>query len=87
MCNCDHCASVFSAFLTEINYYLAQVLRKSAYKIVSGEAEMVQVTPENLQDFVGKPIFTVDRMYETTPPGVVMGLAWTAMGETKLILG
>lgn len=87
MCNCDHCASAFSAFSTEINYCLIQVLRKSAYKIVSGEAETVQVTPENLQDFVGKPIFTVDRMYETTPPGVVMGLAWTAMGETKLILG
>lgn len=87
MCNSDHCASAFSAFSTKINYCLIQVLRKSAYKIVSGEAETVQVTPENLQDFVGKPIFTVDRMYETTPPGVVMGLAWTAMGETKLILG
>lgn len=61
---------------------LTQVLRKSAYKIVSGEAETVQVTPENLQDFVGKPIFTVDRMYETTPPGLVMGLAWTAMGKS-----
>lgn len=83
MCNHDHCASAFSASSTETNYCLTQVLRKSAYKIVSGEAEMVQVTPENLQDFVGKPIFTVDRMYETTPPGVVMGLAWTAMGETK----
>lgn len=58
-----------------------QVLRKSAYKIVSGEAEFVEVTPENLQDFVGKPMFTVDRMYDVTPPGVVMGLAWTAMGE------
>lgn len=41
----------------------------------------MQVTPENLQDFVGKPVFTVERMYEVTPPGVVMGLAWTAMGE------
>lgn len=59
----------------------AQVLRKSAYKIVSGEAESVEVTPENLQDFVGKPVFTVERMYDVTPPGVVMGLAWTAMGE------
>lgn len=39
------------------------------------------MTPENLQDFVGKPVFTVERMYEMTPPGVVMGLAWTAMGE------
>ncbi|XP_075031493.1 lon protease homolog, mitochondrial isoform X3 [Calonectris borealis] len=63
-----------------------KVLRKSAYKIVSGEAETVQVTPENLQDFVGKPIFTVDRMYETTPPGVVMGLAWTAMGGSTLFV-
>ena len=86
MCNSDHCASACSAFSTETNCCLTQVLRKSAYKIVSGEAETVQVTPENLQDFVGKPIFTVDRMYETTPPGVVMGLAWTAMGETKQLL-
>lgn len=58
-----------------------QVLRKAAYKIVSGEAEFVEVTPENLQDFVGKPVFTVERMYDMTPPGVAMGLAWTAMGE------
>ena len=41
----------------------------------------MEVTPENLQDFVGKPVFTVERMYDVTPPGVVMGLAWTAMGE------
>lgn len=60
------------------------MLRKSAYKIVSGEAEFVEVTPENLQDFVGKPVFTVERMYDVTPPGVVMGLAWTAMGELSL---
>ncbi|XP_054837614.1 lon protease homolog, mitochondrial [Eublepharis macularius] len=63
-----------------------KVLRKSAYKIVSGEAEKVAVTPENLQDFVGKPIFTVDRMYDLTPPGVVMGLAWTAMGGSTLFI-
>uniref|UniRef100_H0WNS7 Lon protease homolog, mitochondrial n=1 Tax=Otolemur garnettii TaxID=30611 RepID=H0WNS7_OTOGA len=63
-----------------------KVLRKSAYKIVSGEAESVEVTPENLQDFVGKPIFTVERMYDVTPPGVVMGLAWTAMGGSTLFV-
>uniref|UniRef100_A0A8I3W4M0 Lon protease homolog, mitochondrial n=1 Tax=Callithrix jacchus TaxID=9483 RepID=A0A8I3W4M0_CALJA len=60
-----------------------KVLRKSAYKIVSGEAESVEVTPENLQDFVGKPMFTVERMYDVTPPGVVMGLAWTAMDRAR----
>lgn len=63
-----------------------KVLRKSAYKIVSGEADFVEVTPENLQDFVGKPVFTVERMYDVTPPGVVMGLAWTAMGGSTLFV-
>lgn len=63
-----------------------KVLRKSAYKIVSGEAESVEVTPENLQDFVGKPVFTVERMYDVTPPGVVMGLAWTALGGSTLFV-
>ncbi|XP_008835152.1 lon protease homolog, mitochondrial [Nannospalax galili] len=63
-----------------------KVLRKAAYKIVSGEVDTVWVTPENLQDFVGKPVFTVERMYDVTPPGVVMGLAWTAMGGSTLFV-
>ncbi|KAI6801639.1 ATP-dependent protease La [Hortaea werneckii] len=44
----------------------------------------VQVTRENLKDYVGPPIFTADRLYETTPPGVTMGLAWTSMGGAAL---
>ena len=28
--------------------------------------------------------FTKDRFYDSTPPGVVMGLAWTAMGGATL---
>lgn len=36
--------------------------------------------------YVGKPTFTSDRLYEgaSAPPGVVMGLAWTAMGGSSL---
>lgn len=49
------------------------------------EGDKFDVESSNLQDFVGKPVFTHDRMYETTPPGVVMGLAWTSMGEGKII--
>ncbi|XP_077464363.1 lon protease homolog, mitochondrial-like isoform X2 [Stigmatopora argus] len=63
-----------------------KVFRKVAFSIVSGQQEAVSVSPENLQDFVGKPIFTVDRMYDVTPPGVVMGLAWTAMGGSTLFI-
>ena len=54
--------------------------RKVAYKIVNKEADTYNVDSDNLESMVGKPIFTTDRLYQTTPPGVVMGLAWTAMG-------
>uniref|UniRef100_A0A8D0ABC2 Lon protease homolog, mitochondrial n=1 Tax=Sander lucioperca TaxID=283035 RepID=A0A8D0ABC2_SANLU len=63
-----------------------KVFRKVAFSIVSGEQTAVTVTPDNLQLYVGKPIFTVDRMYDVTPPGVVMGLAWTSMGGSTLFI-
>lgn len=44
----------------------------------------VSITKENLKDYVGPPVFTSDRLYDTPPPGVVMGLAWTQMGGAAL---
>ncbi|KAL8824668.1 MAG: hypothetical protein Q9191_004897 [Dirinaria sp. TL-2023a] len=44
----------------------------------------VSISQANLKDYVGPPIFTSDRLYETTPPGVAMGLAWTSMGGAAL---
>ena len=45
------------------------------------------VRPDNLEDFVGKPIFQTDRFYDELPPGVVVGLAWTSMGGATLYIG
>nr|CAD7394125.1 unnamed protein product [Timema cristinae] len=66
--------------------HIEKVVRKVAYKVVKQEATKVDVMPTNLQDFVGKPVFTHDRMYDRTPAGVVMGLAWTAMGGSTLFI-
>nr|XP_033320792.1 lon protease homolog, mitochondrial isoform X1 [Megalopta genalis] len=66
--------------------HIEKVHRKVAFKVVKKEAEKVNVTAENLHEFVGKPVFTHDRMYDITPPGVVMGLAWTAMGGSTLFI-
>lgn len=52
--------------------------------MVKEDMAFVKVDGSNLQEFVGKPVFTHDRMYPVTPPGVVMGLAWTAMGKEVL---
>ncbi|EEH18221.1 ATP-dependent protease La [Paracoccidioides brasiliensis Pb03] len=44
----------------------------------------VSIDREDLKDYVGPPIFTSDRLYDVTPPGVAMGLAWTSMGGAAL---
>lgn len=66
--------------------HIEKIHRKVAFKLAKKEAEKVDITENNLQDFVGKPVFTHDRMYDITPPGVVMGLAWTAMGGSTLFI-
>ncbi|KAI6684589.1 hypothetical protein NL676_030502 [Syzygium grande] len=48
--------------------------------------EKIQVDTSNLSDFVGKPVFHAERIYDRTPVGVVMGLAWTAMGGSTLYI-
>ncbi|KAL2651757.1 hypothetical protein R1flu_019885 [Riccia fluitans] len=47
-------------------------------------AEVLRVDETNLSDYVGNPVFQSDRLYDQTPLGVVMGLAWTAMGGSTL---
>lgn len=44
------------------------------------------IDESNLSDFVGKPVFHAERIYDITPVGVVMGLAWTAMGGSTLYI-
>ncbi|XP_055619677.1 lon protease homolog, mitochondrial isoform X2 [Toxorhynchites rutilus septentrionalis] len=65
---------------------IEKIVRKVTFKIVRKEIESAEITGANLSELLGKPIFTHDRMYDTTPPGVVMGLAWTAMGGSALYI-
>lgn len=65
---------------------IEKIFRKAALKIVKEKVNAITIDKDNLQEFVGKPLFTQDRMYDTTPPGVVTGLAWTAMGGSTLFI-
>ncbi|KAH8889701.1 ATP-dependent protease La, partial [Thozetella sp. PMI_491] len=46
----------------------------------------VVIGKDNLKDYVGPPVFTSDRLYDVTPPGVTMGLAWTQMGGAAMYI-
>ncbi|RCI01640.1 ATP-dependent Lon protease pim1 [Rhizopus azygosporus] len=46
----------------------------------------LEISSENLKDYVGPQVYLSERLYEQTPPGVVMGLAWTSMGGSSLYI-
>lgn len=65
---------------------IEKIFRKVAFKLVNEKLDHVDVNENSLQELVGKPIFTSDRLYQETPPGVVTGLAWTSMGGSILFI-
>jgi ATP-dependent Lon protease len=74
--------------------YIKKILRKVAMKIVKDEEKTgkksqetkFEITKASLKDYLGKPIFTTDRIYKQTPAGVCTGLAWTAYGGAVLYI-
>ncbi|BAF11802.1 Os03g0306400 [Oryza sativa Japonica Group] len=54
--------------------------------LVDKTVEKVVVDASNLDNFVGKAVFQPERIYDQTPVGVVMGLAWNAMGGSTLYI-
>lgn len=72
---------------------IKKVLRKVAYKNVKQKEDHPRrkikkesITPENMEQYLGKPLFTSDRYYDRTPVGVCMGLAWTSLGGATLYI-
>ena len=63
---------------------LAKVARKAVTKIVKKEAEVIAVTQDNLDDFLGVEKHRFGLAEEVDQVGVVTGLAWTSVGGELL---
>jgi len=88
------------AGVRSLSKHIDKITRKLALQVVAeGEgAQLTQkatrksdtwtVTEKNLNEYVGKPIFTSDRLYDKDPlpHGIVMGLAFTSMGGSALYI-
>jgi len=88
------------AGVRNLNKFIEKISRKLALQVVAEDegAELTKdsarksdswvVSSDNLEDYVGKPIFTSDRLYDKDPlpHGIVMGLAWTSMGGCALYI-
>jgi ATP-dependent Lon protease len=65
---------------------VATVARRVARDIVEGKTGTVEVTPENLVDYLGRPRFFDEVAERTDRPGVATGLAWTPTGGDVLFV-
>ena len=64
---------------------ISSCLRKIAMRKAGGEEfAPIQVDPERVEDFLGKPRFVDDPLMTRGRAGVVMGLAWTPLGGATL---
>ncbi|MCO5552898.1 hypothetical protein L7F22_006417 [Adiantum nelumboides] len=61
-----------------------KVLEEPSMEEILKDVEKIVVDDKNLSEYVGNAVFQSDRIYDQTPVGVVMGLAWTAMGGSTL---
>lgn len=67
---------------------IGAVCRKEAREILDRRqrkvTEMVNVTPDNLEHYLGKPKYRQDTINEKPEIGIVRGLAWTSVGGDTL---
>ena len=63
---------------------IAAVCRKTAHRIVNGEAKTAKVTAKNLHKYLGKIIYLEDDVSLEAAAGICTGLAWTRVGGELL---
>ncbi len=63
---------------------IANICRKTAKKIVTGEIKSSTITPEEVEKLLGPPKYRIQGISETNQIGLTTGLAWTELGGEVL---
>ncbi|WKC79662.1 endopeptidase La [Borreliella tanukii] len=67
--------------------YLNKIVRKVARKLIENtEVKSYQISNDNLEEYVGVPVFRKESMPNAMYSGMVMGLAWTNYGGSTLMI-
>ncbi len=70
------------AGVRQLEKQLHRIVRKAAVKLLENGQQSVKVSVNNLEEFLGAPLFRKEKVLEGE--GVVTGLAWTSMGGATL---
>jgi len=80
------------AGVRKLEQHIERIYRKLALQVLRADDEKLKdedswiIKADQLSEYVGQPAFTSDRLFDEPPPGVVMGLAWTAYGGSALYI-
>jgi len=78
----DHYAR--EAGVRSLENQIKKIMRQVTLKLAEGQGKTFSITTANLEQFLGKPTFMAEELYEKPIPGVALGLAWTQFGGATL---
>ncbi|MBP1751657.1 MAG: DNA-binding ATP-dependent protease La [Geobacteraceae bacterium] len=62
---------------------IKKIMRRAAMEFAQGKTEAIRIGKDDVEAYLGNPVFNPDELFESTP-GVVTGLAWTNFGGATL---
>ena len=65
---------------------IAKVMRQVTLRQSETGQKRFSITKNNLEKYLGNPVFTTEKLYTKNMPGVSLGLAWTSMGGTTMYI-
>jgi len=70
----------------ELERKIAAIMRYRARQVALNEEYKVSITPEDVRQILGAPVFSPSEYDRTKVPGVAIGLAWTRTGGDILFI-
>lgn len=70
----------------ELNRKITALMRKVALKIATKTQYNVELTPEDIREYLGVPLYSKEKYEGNNYAGVVTGLAWTSVGGSILFI-
>ena len=63
---------------------IRKIIRKATLKLAEEEEVKFTIDKGDVEEFLGKPVFKPERLYNESLPGVTLGLAYTSLGGATL---
>ena len=82
-------AKIISAYTREagvrnLERKLGEIARQAAREVYEGKKKNVRITEQDLEKYLGKEKYSVDKANTSDEIGIVRGLAWTSVGGDTL---